>query len=124
MEIPKIGYVNLFVTDLDASVAFYRDVLGLRVEMEDGGFGYASFDAGPVRLGLAQVDASGDQGALAGRHTGIGLCVADLAEISRELEARGVAFIEKPTRQPWGGFMALIADPDGNVLYLDEVQPR
>jgi len=29
MEIPKIGYVNLFVTKLDASVAFYRDVLYL-----------------------------------------------------------------------------------------------
>jgi lactoylglutathione lyase len=122
MEIPKIGYVNLFVTKLDASIVFYRDVLGLRVEMEDGDFGYASFDAGPIRLGLAQIDASGSQGALIGRHTGIGLCVADLTELARELEARGVEFIEKPTRQPWGGFMALIADPDGNVLYLDQAQ--
>ena len=34
----------------------------------------------------------------------------------------GVIFTMEPTKQPWGGgFMALIADPDGNLLYLDEV---
>lgn len=122
METPKIGYVNLFVTDLTRSIAFYRDTLGLRVEMEDGGFGYASFDAGPIRLGLAQIDSTGDHGALAGRHTGIGLCVADLESVARELEQRGVAFAAPPARQPWGGFMAMIEDPDGNVLYLDQVE--
>ena len=35
--------------------------------------------------------------------------------------ALGVAFPKPPERQPWGGFMALFADPDGNTYYLDEV---
>lgn len=122
MESPKIGYANVFVTDLGRSVAFYRDVLELRLDMDDGGFGYASFAAGPIKLGLAQIDASGDQSALVGRHTGIGLCVRDLERTAAELEARGVEFTMKPTKQPWGGFMATIADPDGNVLYLDQVE--
>ncbi len=26
-----------------------------------------------------------------------------------------------PQKQPWGGFMALFADPDGNVFYLDQI---
>jgi hypothetical protein len=26
-----------------------------------------------------------------------------------------------PTRQPWGGFMALAADPDDNLLYVDQI---
>lgn len=121
MEVPKIGYVNVFVSDLARSIAFYRDVLEMQVEMEDGGFGYASFSAGPVRLGLAQVDQNGDGSALVGRHTGIGLCVGDLEQAAAELERRGVQFTMKPTKQPWGGFMATLADPDGNVLYLDQV---
>jgi len=27
----------------------------------------------------------------------------------------------KPSKQPWGGFMAMFADPDGNTFYLDEI---
>jgi predicted enzyme related to lactoylglutathione lyase len=27
-----------------------------------------------------------------------------------------------PSKQPWGGYMALFADPDGNIFYLDSVQ--
>lgn len=26
-----------------------------------------------------------------------------------------------PSKQPWGGYMALFADPDGNIFYLDSV---
>ena len=38
-----------------------------------------------------------------------------------ELAAKGVTFTMAPEKQPWGGFMAMFADPDGNVFYLDEV---
>ena len=51
--------------------------------------GYASFAAVPVRLGLAVAGAN--QGELIGRHTGIGLAVADLqAEHARLLALRRV----------------------------------
>jgi uncharacterized glyoxalase superfamily protein PhnB len=26
-----------------------------------------------------------------------------------------------PQKQPWGGYMAMFADPDGNIFYLDTV---
>ncbi|MFM8643852.1 MAG: VOC family protein, partial [Actinomycetota bacterium] len=59
-----------------------------------------------------------------GRHTGIGLVVADLdAEFAR-LTSLGVQFPMPPTRQPWGGVMALVADPDGNVFYVDQAAPE
>jgi len=57
---------------------------------------------------------------LIGRHTGVGLEVTDLEKEHNRLTALEVRFTMPPTRQPWGGFMALIADPDGNVLYLDQ----
>ncbi|MEE4298282.1 MAG: VOC family protein [Pseudomonadales bacterium] len=114
----KLGYVNVFVSDLGRAVAFYRDVLGLHCTREDRAFGYAAFTAGAISLGLAEVGP--EQETLLERHTGIGFVVEDLdAEHDRLAEA-GVVFPMAPERQPWGGYMALFADPDGNVFYLDQ----
>ena len=115
----EIAYVNLFVSDIDVAVDFYEKKLGLTLESSDSEHGYASLKAGPIRLGLAlpgpeHVD-------LLGRHTGIGFAVKDLVAEHKRLVAQGVHFTMEPSKQPWGGFMALVADPDGNVFYLDEV---
>ena len=56
---------------------------------------------------------------LVGRHTGITLFVPDLLHYCGDLHARGVRFVTEPTQQPWG-IMAMIADPDGNILALWE----
>src|SRR5262245_6985407 len=117
---PRIWYVNVFVSDLARGVAFYRDALGLALQHQDEKFGYASFAAGAVGLGLARVDA--DSASLLGRHTGVGFGVPDLDAAHRELAAKGVRFEMAPTRQPWGGYLATFADPDGNVFYLDQVR--
>jgi predicted enzyme related to lactoylglutathione lyase len=63
-----------------------------------------------------------ESAALVGRQTGLGLGVADLDAAHRELAANGVRFPSAPARQPWGGYMALLADPDGNLLYLDQLR--
>lgn len=115
----RLAYVNVFVTDLPRAIAFYEKELGLALEHVASEHGYASLAAGPVRLGLAV--AGPEQQALVGRHTGIGLAVDDLAAEHRRLAARGVPFPMPPARQPWGGFLALVADPDGNALYLDQI---
>lgn len=114
-----VAYVNVFVSDLPRALTFYQDALGLRLEHAAPEHGYASLSAGPVRLGLAV--AGPEQAQLVGRHTGIGVAVSDLVGEHARLAGLGVAFAMPPTRQPWGGFMALVQDPDGNVLYLDEI---
>lgn len=115
----KVAYVNVFVKDLARSLAFYRDALGLTVQFSSPEHGYASLAAGGIRLGLAVP--GGDQAELIGRHTGIGMEVADLEREHTRLQDLGVVFAMPPTNQPWGGFMALACDPDGNVFYLDQV---
>lgn len=122
MQTPRVWYVNVFVSDLERSVGFYREKLGLPLRHADREHGYASFDAGAVSLGLARVSRDSPEAALVGRHTGVGLGVADLMAAYQELRAAGVRFTMEPERQPWGGFMAMLADPDGNVFYLDELR--
>lgn len=47
--------------------------------------------------------------------------VADLNQAFEELKAKGVSFPMEPQKQPWGGYMALMEDSEGNILYLDQV---
>lgn len=115
----QIAYVNVFVSDLDRAIEFYESKLGLKLALSSPEHGYASLHAGPVSLGLAV--AGEDQRDLVGRHTGVGLSVSDLEAEHARLTALGVTFTMPPSKQPWGGFMALAADPDGNIFYLDEI---
>ena len=111
----QIGYVNVFVSNLGASIEFFRDTLGLPLQMGDEEFGYASFDAGAITLGLAQTD----DASLIGRHTGVGFITSDIDTRYEELVAKRVVFEMPPTKQPWGGTLALFKDPDANIYYLD-----
>ncbi len=115
---PTIAYVNVYTRDLSRAVAFFEQTLGLSREFVDFDLGYASFVAGPVRLGVAVVAPGHEHDA--GRQTGIGFDVADLDAEHARLVALGVEFEALPQRYPWGGYMALVKDPDGNVYYLDQ----
>ncbi len=115
----NIAYVNIFVSDLKPAVEFYQSTLGLMLEHSEPEYGYAAFRVGTVRLGLAV--AGQEQAELVGRHTGVGLAVEDLDSEYKRLTGKGVTFSMPPTKQPWGGYMALLDDADGNVFYLDQV---
>ena len=111
----SVGYVNVFVSDFSASLAFYRDVLGLTPNRIDEDWGYGSFSAGPISFAIAKAN----EPELLGRHTGIGFIVEDVDASYERLRAAGVEFEMEPTKQPWGGTLALFKDPDGNIFYLD-----
>src|SRR5262249_49123277 len=118
----RVTYGNIYVSDLGRAVDFYHGVLGLPLIFRDDRFSYARLDAGPIYLGVAAVDRAADNfSSLVGRHTGIGFAVPDIDAAYRTLSAKGVQFPMVPSDQPWGGRLALFADPDGNVLYLDRV---
>ncbi|HEX9895640.1 MAG TPA: VOC family protein [Gemmatimonadales bacterium] len=109
----------IFVEHIDRAVEFYRDALGLPLRSQ-GSFG-AEFLEGEARIGVHPAVHS-DAKALVGRHTGLTLRVGGLLHYCGDLHARGVRFVAEPTQQSWG-VMALIADPDGNVLALWEPSP-
>jgi predicted enzyme related to lactoylglutathione lyase len=117
----RVAHISIYGTDLSRLIAFYRDVVGWPQVSEDEPFHYARLDGGSVWVGLGAVEAGSELAkSLVGRHTGIGLEVTDVDETYEALRKRGVVFSMPPTRQPWGGYMAMFLDPDGNEI---ELQP-
>jgi lactoylglutathione lyase len=113
---PSLYSVAIFVSDIERAVEFYRDVLGLPMT-KHGSFG-AEFLEGETHVGVHPA-VHPDAKALVGRHTGITLLVPDLLHYCGVLHDRAVRFITEPTQQSWG-IMAMISDPDGNLLALWE----
>jgi lactoylglutathione lyase len=113
---PAVYSIAIFVNDIGQALEFYRDKLALPLAKQ-GSFGAEFFGEG-TRIGVHPA-VHADARALVGRHTGITLLVPDLLHYCGELHQRGVRFVTEPTQQAWG-IMALVADPDGNVLALWE----
>ena len=114
--VPTLYSVAIFVHDIGRAVEFYRDTLGLPMT-KHGSFG-AEFLEGDTHVGVHPA-VHPQAKALVGRHTGITLFVPDLLHYCGVLHDRGVQFQAEPTQQSWG-IMAMISDPDGNVLALWE----
>ncbi len=50
------------------------------------------------------------------------LAVENVDEEGERLKAKGVTFVESPKKQYWGGYAALFADQDENLLYLTQTE--
>ena len=48
----------------------------------------------------------------------LNLGVTDIAAAAEVLRGRGVRFVREPSPEPWGGWIATFADPDGNLVQL------
>ena len=112
--IDGIDFINVFVTDFDRSVAFYRDVLGLTPGLRYGELPGLEFAAGNGILAVFQCDAVGIQ--FTPNTHPIALKVPDVAEAQKRLEARGITF--RQTIDSGVCNMAFFDDPDGNALML------
>jgi len=102
--------------DYEASVAFYRDVLGLHI-FREWGTGTVFF------LGGGLLELSRSAGRVTDDKLSLWLHVRDVdAEFDR-LAGAGVEVVEAPVDEPWGLREARIRDPDGLLLVLIEIPP-
>ena len=117
----RVWYATVYVRDFERALRFYRDTLELPLRFADEKFGFASFATPGAGFTIARIDPNdAAQGKLLGRHTGIAFGVDDLQKTYEAWLARGVRFELPPTPQPWGGTLAQLADPEGNLLTLDQ----
>ncbi len=119
-----LEHVNLTVTDLDASVAFYRELLGFEVRWR----GQALGEKGPVRachvgndrvyLALFEAEEPGRGSPEYGRAglNHFGFVVDDLEETRRRIGAAGAQPHFEPEYEP--GRRIYVFDPDGIEIEL------
>lgn len=117
----QIGQILVPVSDVDRSVAFYEQVLGLPLTMRFPGIAF--FDAAGVRLYLATVPQADFQG----RAT-IYFRVADVSATLELLESRGAPVRERPgiahRAEDHDLWLAFVTDPDGNQIGLMREAPK
>ena len=114
------GSVTIYVSDMERSVRFYTETLGLRL-MYRGGPGYTAIDAGKgFELGLHATHPGGPRPGPGGLQLSLNV-TAPIGEVVAALRSRGVA-VEDP--RPGGGPITLapLGDPDGNPIVLIEVK--
>jgi predicted enzyme related to lactoylglutathione lyase len=112
-----IGQLHITVSDLETSVAFYRDVLGLPHLFTVEGQPMAFFQAGSVRLYLGETPDERFRS-----RPVVYYAVDDLEAAYAEVTGRGAPSMARPHLVHRDGstelWMAFVSDPDGTPVGL------
>lgn len=125
---PRISLITIGVDNLEKSLAFYRDGLGLPTqgiigtEFEHGAVAFFDLQAGLKLAIWARANIAYDtgipQGASSSTEFMLGHNVASRAEVDTVMEQAGKAgaVIVKPAQDAfWGGYSGYFKDPDGHL---------
>lgn len=111
----------IYVSDMQRSVAFYRDTLGLPLKFSSPG--WSEFSNGGTILALHR-HMGGEAGAAepaAGQAT-LAFTLDDLQGAYETLQTEGAHFSLAPQTQPSGQTFAILHDPDGFSITLQQRQ--
>lgn len=120
------------VSDFDACLRFYRDILGFPVTLDAGDGIYAEFDTGGVTLSLFRRDLMRAVVGTESKPINIGwddeialiLAVENVDATCRDLQAKGITLTVPPTDRPvWALRTAHFRDPDGNLIEINHPIP-
>lgn len=115
--------ITLFVDDLPAAAAFYRDAFGLGLIHRDDDS--AAFDFGNTVINLLRTPSAPEliepavvAEAASGSRMQLTVPVDDVDATCAALAERGVVLLNGPIDRPWGIRTAAFADPAGHVWEL------
>ena len=109
--VSRVSVVYLYVSDMERSLRFYRDLLGIPLEGDDD---WAEATLGGTRFALhATHECIGE---LSAGTIHVSLEVADVDAAAERLRAEGVETRET-MRDEWGTALEVV-DPDGYRVYL------
>ena len=125
---PRVSLITLAVDDLERSLRFYRDGLGLPTrgivgtEFENGAVVFLDLQAG-VKLALwprtsLAADSGLPVGAASPTELSLGHNVASRDEVDAvmaEARAAGGAIVKEAHDTFWGGYAGYFQDPDGHL---------
>ena len=109
-----VAYIGLGISEVERSVAFYRDTLGLALQFQHGGLAF--FSAGPVTLMLS-LEIGKARTPIAGAMEVV-FAVDAVKAAFRRLTERGATFVREPRQVTEKDWSAILTDPDGHFLTL------
>jgi catechol 2,3-dioxygenase-like lactoylglutathione lyase family enzyme len=112
---------QVFVTDLERALAFYRDRLGFSVGYLYGSPPYYGLvERGAARLNLRHVDAIPFDALARAREDLLSatIIVRNAKALFVAYKEAGVEFHQPYREQPWGAHDFIVADPDGNLIHF------
>jgi len=113
------GNVTLYVSNMDRAVHFYSEVLGLKLAYRFGDH-WAAIEVGRgLTIGLHPASAESPAGRKGSMAIGLEL-TGSINEAMTILESKGVRF-QSVRNEGKAGKFASFEDPDGNLLYLAEL---
>jgi predicted enzyme related to lactoylglutathione lyase len=129
----ELQYCHVTVNDVDESLGFYRDALGLEVQNDVGSGGFRWVTLGsPDQPGLgivlsephagrSQADGDALQELLTkGVLPMIMFRVDDLDGVFEKVRASGAEVLQEPMDQPWGPRDSAFRDPSGNMVRISQ----
>jgi glyoxylase I family protein len=131
--IKGIDHIVLRVRELPRALAFYRDVLGCRVEREQPELGLTQLRAGRSLIDLVTLDGPLGRPTTAARasapnveHFCLALAPYDEPDLASWFASRGVGVIDPSTRYgaEGEGRSFYIEDPDGNRIEVKGARER
>ncbi len=122
----KLNYVFVLVSEMQRSVEFYRDVLGLPLKFESPGWSEFANDGSTIALrpGGPAEPPRPVRGRLPAGVCHLGFEVEDLDAFHQKMESNGVRCAEPPRKQDFGGRLAVYADPDGLPISVAETPKK
>ena len=116
---PRITLITLGVSDLERSIRFYRDGLGL--PMMDGPDGIAFFETRGTRLSLYPRASLAEDATVPAEGSGFpGFALAHNVRTTEDVDAvlaraveAGARLLKPGQKVFWGGYSGYFADPDG-----------
>ena len=125
---PKISIITLGVSDLDASVRFYRDGLGLPAPNYNEGDNICFLELDGTWLSLYRRDKFPDEADVEFASPTAGTPTITLAHnlgsreavdaAMAEAIAAGATLVKQPEEVFWGGYSGYFSDPDGYLWEL------
>jgi len=119
LQIQKLDYIIIFVSDMQRSTGFYHDLLGLPLRFTSSG--WTEFATGSTTIALhpaRDAEQSSIKGLSPAGQAQLGFHVDNLNSVYSSLQAQGVEFSMPPIQQPEGGIVAVLHDPDGLGITL------
>lgn len=119
MAFSKVGAVILLVSNMEKSVRFYKDTLGLPVKTKSKDW-TEFFNNNTV---LALHPAKKKSNMKTGTGMLVGFEVSDLDSTVKRLKEKRVKFFKKLKEEPFGKH-AIVKDPDGHLISIAEIKAK